>query len=344
MPFSATVVPDASTGWDVVVLRYDDAQDASRTLEARVAPAAGANLFSFRVGDQELLEQPGSLADLTEQPSGTPILFPTPNRVRNAKMQFEGHTFSFPANSQANFIHGLVRKRPWQAGAIHSDSGAASAELHLVWDDKQPDFAQFPIKHRLSVTFTLRKSGLRIAYRVDNLDSGRLAFGFGLHPYFRVPGDRADVLVKVPLERRMEAVDMLPTGELAAVEGTPYDLRKPRALSDLRLDDVYFGMAPGKPAWFELREQGLRLELSGSRDFTHVVVYTPPERTFFCIENQTSSTDAHNLWTAGKKKVSNLLVVPPKKSAQGFVDWVIRRVPPARPRHERITSGPRIPV
>jgi aldose 1-epimerase len=343
VPFSASVVPEASTGWDVVVLRYEDVKDPNRTIEVRVAPAAGANLYSFQVGEEELLQQPGNLAELTAQGAGTPILFPTPNRVRNAKMQFEGRSFSFPPNNQSNFIHGLARKRPWEAGAVRSGATSASAEVHLVWDEKQPDFAQFPIKHRLTVTYTLRKTGLRIAYRVDNQDASRLAFGFGLHPYFRIPGDRADVVVQVPARDRMEAVDMLPTGELAAVAGTPYDLRKPTALTDLRLDDVYFGMPPGKPAWFELREQGLRLEMSGSREFTHVVVYTPPDRSFFCIENQTSSTDAHNLWTAGKKKVSHLLVVPPKKSASGFVDWVIRRVPPARPRREHIT-GARMPA
>ena len=86
-------------------------------------------------------------------------------------------------------------------------------------------------------------------------------------------------------------------------------------------------MAPGKPAWFELSEHGLRVELSGSSELTHLVVFTPPDRPFFCIENQTSSTDAHNLWAQGKKKVSHLLIVPPKKSARGHVDWTIRRVP-----------------
>ena len=124
VPFSASVVPDSSTGWDIVVLRYQDAGDPGRTLEARVAPAAGANLYSFQVGDEELLKQPANLAELTDQGSGTPILFPTPNRVRNAKMEFDGRSFSFPANAQSNFIHGLVRKRPWQTGPLKSGAAA----------------------------------------------------------------------------------------------------------------------------------------------------------------------------------------------------------------------------
>ena len=343
-PFSAAVVPDTTSGWGILVLRYQDPRDESRSLEARVAPAAGGNLFSLQVDSEELLYQPANLTDLAQQRAGTPILFPTPNRVRDAKLSFEGRSFSFTPNNQKNFIHGFARKRPWQVGPIGNDGGSAYADIFLLWDEAQPEFAQFPIKHRLTVTYTLSRSGLRISYRVDNLDSSRLPFGFGLHPYFRIPGARADVRIKVPIDDRMETAELLPTGALVPVKGTPYDLRRPIALDGLSLDDVYFGLAPGRAAWFELREQGLRLELSGSREFTHVVVYTPADRAFFCIENQTSSTDAHNLWTQGKKKVSHLLIVPPKKSARGHVDWTIRRIPAAAPPRGPPTGGARLPA
>jgi aldose 1-epimerase len=198
------------------------------------------------------------------------------------------------------------------------------------------------------VTFTLRRAGVRIAYRVDNRDGARLPFGFGLHPYFCIPdgspaegqqgqhgrqgrgrgqgagADRSQVFLKVPLARRMEAEHFLPTGKLLAVAGTAHDLRRPTALTGLALDDVYFGMQPGKRASFELRRLGLTFELSGSAAFTHLVVFTPPDRGFFCIENQTSSTDAHNLANAGAGRTAHLLVVPPGKHAAGHVDWTIR--------------------
>jgi aldose 1-epimerase len=341
-PFTAARLPDTSTGWNILVLRYQDARDDSRSVEARVAPEAGGNLFSLQVGGEELLYQPATLADLTQQRAGTPIMFPTPNRVRDGKISFEGRSFRFPPNNQNNFIHGLARRRPWQTGPMGSDASSAHAEIFLVWDESQPEFAQFPIKHRLGVTYTLRRSGLRISYRVDNLDRSRLPFGFGLHPYFRIPGDRSEVRIKVPIQERMEAAEQLPTGELVPVAGTPYDLRRPTALTDLSLDDVYFGAAPERASWFELREHGLRLEMSGSREFTHVVVYTPPDRPFFCIEHQTSSTDAHNLWTQGKKKVSHLIIIPPRKSASGYLDWTIRRVPVASP--PPLTTRQRLPA
>jgi galactose mutarotase-like enzyme len=70
--------------------------------------------------------------------------------------------------------------------------------------------------------------------------------------------------------------------------------------------------------------------LATSREFTHAVVYTP-DRPTFCIENQTSSTDAHNLFAHGFKRESHLLVVAPGKTARGSVDWKIARKLTASP-------------
>ena len=141
VPYSAEVVQDASTDWGIVVLRYQDERDPERNLEARIAPPAGGNLYSLQVGDDELLYQPPSLGELTEQRAGTPVLFPTPNRVRDGKMVFEGRSFQFPPNNQNNFIHGFARKRPWQTGPVQADGSSARAELSLTWDERQPDFA-----------------------------------------------------------------------------------------------------------------------------------------------------------------------------------------------------------
>ena len=52
----------------------------------------------------------------------------------------------------------------------------------------------------------------------------------------------------------------------------------------------------------------------GSDEFNHVVVYTSPERPFVCVEPQTCSTDAHNLYSKGYEKESGLIIVPDKAS------------------------------
>jgi aldose 1-epimerase len=69
----------------------------------------------------------------------------------------------------------------------------------------------------------------------------------------------------------------------------------------------------------------LRLTLGASPDFTHVVVYTPAARPFFCIENQTCSTDAHNLHARGFVRQAHLSIVEPGQSHRGALDWRIRR-------------------
>ncbi len=323
--FSAKVEVDADSGFEVLVLGYRGGKNRATDIEARVAPEAGGNLFSLKIGDDELLVQPDRLADLKLHRFGTPVLFPTPNRVRDAAFVFAGRTFTFEANRGTTFLHGLVRQRPWRSGKPRAARNRAEAKIWIDWDEAQPDFARFPIEHRLEVTFSLLRTGVRIDFAVRNRAKSLLPFGFGLHPWFRVPGERKDVWLRVPAGMRMEAVNMLPTGKLLPVAGTPFDLRRPAPLSRLDLDDVYFGLKPILRPGFEWRDRGVRMTLGGSREFTHFVVYTPPNESFFCMENQTSSTDAHNLHARGLEKESHLMVLGPGKIARGHVDWKVQR-------------------
>jgi aldose 1-epimerase len=326
LPFSANRETDAQSGLEIVVLRYQDPRDPARNLEARVAPAAGANLYSLKIGDDELLVPPPSLAELAASPAGTPVLFPMPNRVRDGVFTFEGRRFRFPPNNGNNFIHGLVRRRPWHSEDPVALRTGARADLWIDWDASQPDFAQFPIEHRLTLTFTLERGGLRIGYAVKNRSGQRLPYGFGLHPWFRIPGGREAVFLEVPAARRMEAVEKLPTGKLLPVAKTTFDLRRPTSLAGLDLDDVYIGMSPATSPAFEWRDRGIRVTLGASREFTHLVVFTPPNRPTFCLENQTSSTDAHNLHAGGLSREAHLQVVAPGKTSRGSVDWKITRM------------------
>jgi aldose 1-epimerase len=295
-------------------------------LGARIAAGAGANLFSFAVNGSEFLAQPSVLAELVESPAGTPILFPTPNRVRGGRMAFEGRRFFFPPNLDGHFIHGLARHCVFQVGQTKVSREGASVELFLDWNRTQRLFSQFPIEHRLAVTYSLRRDGIRIAFAVTNRDQSRLPFGFGLHPWFQVPGRRDDVRVELPVRSSMQAEDLLPTGDSLSVVGTGRDLRRPTSLAQLNLDDVYLGLTPETVPAFERRDLGLRLTLAGSREFSHMVVYTPRGKPYFCMENQTCSTDAHNLHERGHSKVAHLLVARGGQTVRGWVSWRVRRL------------------
>jgi len=325
--FSAAVQRDPQTGWNIAVLKYTQPENATRNLEARIAAEAGSNLYSLKMGGTELLVQPVEWGTTPSLRYGFPVLFPTPNRVRDSKFTFGGQTYMYPANERTHFIHGLVHKLPWKAGAASADAKSASMETTLDWDSSQPDFKLFPIKHRLSLLFTLDAHGVKLTFTVDNQDTKRLPFGFAFHPWFQILGDRADTYLRVPAQKHMEAENLLPTGKLTDLAETPYDLREPVSLEILKLDDVYWGLTPDRVPGYEARDKGFKVSLGASPEFTHMVVYTPPGKPFFCMENQTCSTDAHNLYAKGLEKEAHLLIAEKGKKVSGWVYVGVERKP-----------------
>jgi aldose 1-epimerase len=118
----------------------------------------------------------------------------------------------------------------------------------------------------------------------------------------------------------MEAIDLLPTGRLLDLEAGPADLRTPTSLQGLDLDDVFWGLEPDRPQVIYYDEIGKKITLRASEFFTHSVIYTPPEQPFFCIENQSCSTDAHNLYAQGKREAAQLTVLEPGESLSAWVE------------------------
>src|SRR5262249_24864829 len=89
----------------------------------RVAPAVGCNVFSLNMDGVEFLQGPTDVkalpsskpvGDLSAFLFGASIMYPSPNRVRDAKFAFEGRSYSFKANAGSNFMHGLVHSVPWE--------------------------------------------------------------------------------------------------------------------------------------------------------------------------------------------------------------------------------------
>jgi aldose 1-epimerase len=323
-PFVAAVETDVRSGLNVVVLKYADPARPGIGLEARIAPEAGSNLYSLKVDGTELLVQPEKLGWPALR-YGFPILFPTPNRVRDSKFTFDSHTYTFKANERTHFIHGLMHSLKWSVRNPSADGDSAWVETFLDWDSSVPDFGLFPIKHRLTMKFALNSEGVRLSFTVDNRDQKRLPFGFAFHPWFQILGSRAETYLQVPAQKHMEAEGLLPTGKLEDLEGSPYDLRAPVSLENLKLDDVYWGLVTERPPGYEARDKGLTVSLEASKEFTHMVVYTPPGKPFFCMENQTCSTDAHNLHARGLQKEAHLLIVDPGKSLSGWLYVRVKR-------------------
>lgn len=310
--FSFTHGHHPLTGWETLTLTAEGALATSATF----TPEVGCNLLSLQVAGQEYLvdvdTSEGALRIL-----GTPVLYPTPNRVRDGVFAFGGRTFRFPPNNGRNFIHGLVREERWLCDepTIGADHIAVTAHIRLAPDAPAPGpalYRLFPIANTLWLTYTLRPGELGLTFRVSNDDPAQeLPFGLAIHPYFAVIGARDEVRLQVPATRWMEAHDLLPTGRLLPLDQGPADLTVPTSLASLDLDDVFWGMDPARPAQIEYLAIGKRVTLLADAFFTHAVVYTPAGRPFFCIENQSCATDAHNLYARGQQDAAHLAILPP---------------------------------
>jgi aldose 1-epimerase len=163
----------------------------------------------------------------------------------------------------------------------------------------------WPTDAVLQVRYKLAGRTLTMTVTVNNPTAHDLPYGFGIHPYFRLPlapgGDPEKTQVILPASKEWVLDQFLPTGERRPVEPR-VDFRKGQPRKGLKLDDVLTDLAfEGDRCVCRLVDQNLKAEfrLSFDRNFRELVVYTPPrEDDVISLEPYTQTTDAINL--AGK--------------------------------------------
>jgi len=97
-------------------------------------------------------------------------------------------------------------------------------------------------------------------------------------------------------------------------------------LAHLKLDHVYTGLPATSEALIEHTAHSLRMRISASADFTHTVIYTLGHGPFVCLENQTCSTDAINLFQNNRQDIAHLLEVQPGAEASGFIRYAVEYI------------------
>jgi aldose 1-epimerase len=295
----------------------------------RVAPNSGANVYSIKVGDIEFLHQPESDRQLKGVSCGVPILYPTPNRVKDSEFTFNGRRIAFQPNAGPNFIHGLVHSERWQVEDHAADESTVALTLSLSFEGNSELHAKFPFSHMLRLKLTVADRSVTWKYTVDNSDgTSPVPFGYALHPYFVYQKDRAATFLTIPATSQMEASKQLPSGKLLPSEELDFPLGKPFSLANMKFDDVFFGINGN--TIIDFRDVGRKITIHGDKSFTHLVVWTP-QRPFFGVESQTCSTDAHNLHANGFEEVAHLQVCPPGEKLSGEVRYTFQLTPDRNP-------------
>jgi len=330
--YSAEVSQDSTLNTTTISLSSTDQSNSSHNILVSIAPEYGSNLFRFRVGEHDLVYTDQEL--LTKRDfTGTFVLWPFPNRVRDKLYTYQAQKYSLEnvhrPGGYPTLIHGLVFDRPWYYTQPVIGPDAVSVTTHVDVNPESPYYSAYPFDSRLSLTYSLSETELTVTYQVHNQSARTLPFGFALHPYFSTFTDKHDVSISTPAQAVMEADDeMLPTGRIFDVNKimyAMYDLREPVPVDFLKLDHVYTQLHKTSPSIVDYKSLALQLHISATDDFTHVVIFTPRQPPSFCIEYQTCSTDAINLHHQGTafRDAAHLIEVQPGATFGGTLRYAV---------------------
>ncbi len=243
--------------------------------------------------------------------SGIPLLFPYPGRLRGTTLSYGGRSFPLEGNDgRGNAIHGYVLNRPWSV----VEHGASRIVGRFQASERDPSIlSKWPADFILTVSYEFEAGALRSRITIENPDERPLPFGFGSHPYFRVPlgseGSADACVVRVPVRRYWELVDMLPSGKKPAADGAR-GLAAGMKFADTKLDDVFTDVefqAGRAAATIDDPAAGRRLTVEFDDKFTQCVVYNPPHREAICIEPYTCLPDQFSMAERGVIEAPDVL-------------------------------------
>src|SRR5207253_434737 len=114
--YTAEVSQDSALNTTTLSLSSTDQSNPSRNTLVSIAPEFGSNLFRFRAGEHDLIYTDQEL--LTKRDfTGTFVLWPFPNRVRDKRYTYQGQRYSLEdvhrPGGYPTLVHGLVFDRPW---------------------------------------------------------------------------------------------------------------------------------------------------------------------------------------------------------------------------------------
>lgn len=262
-------------------------------------PEQGMTVHSLEYKGQELIH-----LDLERRATGAtygiPILFPTPNRV-------SGDSYMYGGKSVAAQMHGFLRHENFEV--IEASDTTVSGKV--AFDGSYP---MFPYPGAFDLSLSVKDDAVTWKFMVTNSGDEAFSYGLAIHPFFKkeegmqFTADFSSLMVS--------GDDRIPNGTLEAVAGTAMDFRKGVPVKDINMDSMFLtnGLLHSIIGY-----KGFSVSIEGSGDFGHAVVYTSPDKPFFCLEPHTCSTDAHNLASKGFQKEASLVVVEPFSRHESFV-------------------------
>lgn len=267
---------------------------------ADIAIDIGNTLFKLNINNKNCIYFPYSLNDYKSNNAlaGIPLMHPWVNRI-------DGYNYSWndkliDLNAYHSFIkkdannlplHGLLLK---YEGWNHYPANDADDSIvtFLDWDTSLPFFEAFPFKHRIEIEYKLLENGISISKKIINLSDSKIPISSGFHPYFKY--DKRNIVniqLNLPVTNFFEADNrlipngkvldcqsLIPSGVFFSINETPLDhvFETNSNISLVKLEDIQL--------------------LIETTNYPYLVVYTPKDRDYLCIEPVSSPTNVFQLY------------------------------------------------
>jgi aldose 1-epimerase len=155
------------------------------------------------------------------------------NRIAKGRFALDGKTYSLAINNAPNSLHGGNKgfdKQVWDVSTKETGDGSSA-----IFSRTSPDGEEgYPGTLQARVTYTLTdKNELIVDYHATTEKATPV--NLTQHSYFNLAGEGTgtilDHVLTIDADRYTPVDDtLIPTGELAPVQGTPFDFRSPTAI------------------------------------------------------------------------------------------------------------------
>lgn len=191
------------------------------------------------------------------------------NRIGKGQFTLDDKTYQLEKNNGPNTLHsaGLgYDKRVWQVTPLPQQGDTVKASLKLT----SPDGDQgFPGKLDIEVIYSLsEKNEFQIEYKATT--DQPTVVNLTNHSYFNLAGAKnspygvLDHVLQVNADHTLLTdQNSLPTGQLSAVKGTPFDFTQPKVISrDIRQSNTQLGYGYGYDQTWVLNSNNNKLHMA----------------------------------------------------------------------------------
>ncbi|MFC4335159.1 aldose epimerase family protein [Salininema proteolyticum] len=237
--------------------------------EASIA-SVGGGLRNYQINGTDVIDG-YSDEEIAPEAAGH-LLAPWPGRIAGGRYGFGGGEHFLPINDPSHnaALHGLVQWCEWEATEV--TSSAVTVEYGM------PARPGYPWPLTLRTRWSVGPMGLRAAHTVSNIGSETVPFGFGVHPYVKVPDAELIDSGWVEMDASEQCVldrDLIPSGfKDSEVKGRT-------DLAGLVLDNAYTGLERDSSGTSTVRvgNGGKSVEVWADDSFDWFVLFTSDTRS-----------------------------------------------------------------